>query len=368
MTSIGIFSNASNTLFHSKQTCTNCGNPGHHYRQCIDPIYSYGIIAFRHRDPEWNQVTNLAKNDTNFTGFKSCDIEFLLIQRKDSIGYIELIRGKYKINDFQYIRDQVAGTTAIEREKLSNLSFNELWRDVWGEENQKYKSDLEQAKIKFEQLKKGYTVDGSTETIQLEELFVQIPCIWDTPEWGFPKGRRNPGESDYDTACREFREETGLINDQFRVFENMKPLRETFFGNNHVQYCHVYYIGWIPQSVDIQLKLDNNILCQEIGNIGWFSLEEAFAKIRPTNIEKREILLRVSTILRNLSCLLIGPVLGQGQMLDVEGETNNRKEDGGRSGSGVTTATGNKEKDSWTTPPIKKTTHGSTYQFVEDTN
>jgi hypothetical protein len=38
---------------------------------------------------------------------------------------------------------------------------------------------------------------------------------------------------------------------------------------------------------------------REIGNLGWFTLEEALQKIRPENVEKKEVLIRVSTILRN---------------------------------------------------------------------
>jgi NADH pyrophosphatase NudC (nudix superfamily) len=38
-------------------------------------------------------------------------------------------------------------------------------------------------------------------------------------------------------------------------------------------------------------------MSREIGNIGWFTLEEALAKLRPP--EKREILMKASTALQN---------------------------------------------------------------------
>jgi hypothetical protein len=44
---------------------------------------------------------------------------------------------------------------------------------------------------------------------------------------------------------------------------------------------------------------------QEIGNIGWFSLEESLQRIRPTNLEKRQILLQASHILKNTFPIII---------------------------------------------------------------
>jgi NADH pyrophosphatase NudC (nudix superfamily) len=40
-------------------------------------------------------------------------------------------------------------------------------------------------------------------------------------------------------------------------------------------------------------------MAREIGDIGWFTLEEALAKIRPESVEKRELVLKVGRILRN---------------------------------------------------------------------
>ena len=38
----------------------------------------------------------------------------------------------------------------------------------------------------------------------------EVPIVYESPEWGFPKGRRNMHESDLDCAKREFEEETGI--------------------------------------------------------------------------------------------------------------------------------------------------------------
>ena len=62
--------------------CNNCGMKGHLYRDCKNPVTSFGHIIFRkdRKEPE-----------------------ILMIQRKDSLCYIEFIRGKYDIQDYKYI-------------------------------------------------------------------------------------------------------------------------------------------------------------------------------------------------------------------------------------------------------------------------
>ena len=41
---------------------------------------------------------------------------------------------------------------------------------------------------------------------------------WVEPEWGFPKGRRNPGERDIACGTREFIEETGYSNEDYKYY------------------------------------------------------------------------------------------------------------------------------------------------------
>ena len=56
--------------------CNNCGNKGHLYRNCRHPILSYGIFIY--------------------TKEKNGEYEPILVERKDSLAYIEFFRGKYK--------------------------------------------------------------------------------------------------------------------------------------------------------------------------------------------------------------------------------------------------------------------------------
>ena len=290
---------------NSKQICcTNCGEFGHHFRSCNKPIYSYGIIAFKHNNPSWNQTEELLNDDITTSGFSMDDIKVLMIQRRDSIGYIEIIRAKYKANDIEYIKDQISGTTLKERNTLLTKSFDDLWSDLWGKstfETKQYKQEFEQAKHKFEQLKEGLDIDGTI--FKLSEIIESIPVQWDTPEWGFPKGRRNILEKDLECAKREFMEETGLLENQFSIFKNIEPIHESFYGNNSIHYCHVYFLAWIHSDVKVVYNIDNEIMTKEIGDICWFSFNDAIGHIRPTNSDKRDILKRSIKILEDLTIL-----------------------------------------------------------------
>ena len=47
------------------------------------------------------------------------------------------------------------------------------------------------------------------------------------------------------------------------------------------------------------MNINNPHMVREIGGIQWCSLDEAISKIRPDNVEKREILLKAGKIMRN---------------------------------------------------------------------
>lgn len=311
--------------FGKPSICTNCGLQGHHYRNCTAPVTSYGVIAFRISDPTWNQAADLAKTDANFNGIPLDKVEILLIQRRDSIGYVEILRAKYKLSDVDYIKKQIEGITQVEREKLLSQPFEKLWIGLWGlnsYETKQYKQEYEQAKVKIESLQAGYTHEEKH--ISFKSLFDQIPIQWETPEWGFPKGRRNTGESDYSCAIREFTEETNLTDSQLQIIETLEPLREEFYGNNGIHYCHIYYLAWVASSIPLEMVPTNELMTREVGGIGWFPLEKAFEQIRSTNLEKRKILTRVSGVLRTICPLLVGSAAVQSGRKEAE-NTNRRQ-------------------------------------------
>jgi 8-oxo-dGTP pyrophosphatase MutT (NUDIX family) len=295
----------------------------------------------------------ILEDDADFNGLSTDDIEILMIQRRDSIGFIELIRAKYKLTDIDYIKEQVEGTTVEERQKLVSSPFEDLWVGLWGQttfETKQYKQEYDQAKYKFEQLLKGIEIDGTFISLQL--LINSVETKWSTPEWGFPKGRRNMLEKDVQCAVREFCEETGLTENQFTLFKNIHPIHETFYGNNNIHYCHVYYLAWIHPSIKVQFNKENEVMIKEIGDIQWLSKENALLHIRQTNTNKREILLRAYSIIENISILIQSPIALQ--KTKKEEEHQNRNEYGQFGGRG---------HSQWKSDSDEKRT---TFNFVED--
>jgi 8-oxo-dGTP pyrophosphatase MutT (NUDIX family) len=287
-------------MFGREYKCSNCGKNAHNYKQCNEPVTSFGIILFRLNNPTWNQSEEICKSDTTINGYETDKLEYLLIQRRDSLGYIEVLRGKYKMNDEEYILKQINGMTNEERVKICTMQFDTLWTSLWQNGNipiHYHKNEQESARMKFNELRTSGIFD---------KLCKEATIEWPTPEWGFPKGRRDSRESDLECAIRELWEETGVTRNEIKIIENIEPFQETFLGTNSIHYCHKYFLGYCKYN-EKHSKLYNSSnphIAREIGNIQWFSLEESLDHIRPDNIEKREIIKRVDFFLRNTSPLI----------------------------------------------------------------
>ena len=120
---------------------------------------------------------------------------------------------------------------------------------------------------------------------------------WKKPEWGFPKGRRDKkAEENLSCACREFEEETGYKKNDYIVLNKIEPIEEKLTGTNGINYKHIYYLA-INSNENFQDF--GNYDEYEIGDIKWFTYEEAICYIRPYHIDKKKILTRVYLFLLN---------------------------------------------------------------------
>ncbi len=276
-------------------SCSNCGGAGHTFRQCLEPVLSYGLIVFRPKAATPGLESRLCSAETTLNGTDGpLSYQVLMICRKDSLRFVEFIRGKYSLRDETYIKQLLCNMTAEERTLLATYSFAELWNHVWGTINPRnYRTDFEQSQEKFNELKSSST---------LERLLGETEPLWPTPEWGFPKGRRNINESDLSCAIRECMEETGLERKQLFIFDSVEPFTETFYGDNKVYYSHKYYPALVAANTEVSMSppaLVNAHMSREISDIRWMDIEEALAIIRPESPEKKEILLRAATVFRS---------------------------------------------------------------------
>lgn len=272
-----------------KNICLNCGKSGHLLKVCSEPVVSYGIICFKLAN-ELNinnkQIENFFYNkfldicEFNYQNLENIKyipmfydkIKLLMIRRKNSLNYIEFIRGKYDIKDKQHIGKMLKYMTKEENLRIKSENFEDMWNDLWKEtaKSKAYQKEFNMSKTKFEELKSN----SFYELIETDNLSTYLE-----PEWGFPKGRRNIAEKNLDCAVREFYEETNYSLSQMHVLERLNCLEEEYEGSNQVQYKHVYYIGTSQDDENSELNNIDNI--NEIGEIGWFTIPEALEKIRP---------------------------------------------------------------------------------------
>jgi ADP-ribose pyrophosphatase YjhB (NUDIX family) len=253
--------------------CNNCGKQGHKFHQCKFPITSYGIILFRHS----------AKG-----------VQYLMIRRKDTFGYIDFIRGKYVLNNIEQIQQLFNEMTIGERENIKTLDFDTIWKMMWGDKNMitQYKCEETISQKKFDTLKSGITING--EIITLDKIINNTTTSWEEPEWEFPKGRRNYQEKDLDCAIREFEEETGILKEHLLIIENVLPFEEVFLGSNHKSYKHKYYLAYTNLDSDDY----SNYQKTEVSKLQWKTLPECLISIRPYNLEKKKLIVNINTILK----------------------------------------------------------------------
>lgn len=266
--------------------CVNCGKSGHSFKNCNEPIISCGIICFKLDCIPLNKIETFFYNkfinieDFNYDNinyynkinFHRNDIKFLMIQRKHSLSYIEFIRGKYDENNNEKINSMFELMAENEINNIKNNDFDHLWDTLWKEtaKSKSFIKEYNNSKNKFNFLKNN-------------NLFNNTESKYKEPEWGFPKGRRNKYENNYECANREFIEETNLS--EFVQLDRINPIEETFKGTNGVKYKHIYYIAGTEQS-ELSYEFDN----YEIGNIGWFTIDEILNLLRPYNKTKINII------------------------------------------------------------------------------
>ena len=136
-----------------------------------------------------------------------------MIRRKDTLGFVDFIRGKYTFSNIIHVRNIIDEMTIDEKTRLLNCDFKQLWGEMWGSyTNGQFSGEEAQSREKFNKIKNGVFFkgcNGESKVITLRHLIETSSTHWKHAEWGFPKGRRNNQESDIDCALRENLEETG---------------------------------------------------------------------------------------------------------------------------------------------------------------
>jgi 8-oxo-dGTP pyrophosphatase MutT (NUDIX family) len=186
--------------------------------------------------------------------------------------------------------------TIDEKNRLRTGNFTELWKNLWGGEklSNQYKSEENISREKYNALKDGIMIKSTLYTLDTLLDESAIYQQWSEPEWGFPKGRRNMQEKDYECAIREFSEETGYNPSILKNIHNIIPFEENFSGSNYKSYKHKYYLMHMDVSANEVLhKYDDS----EVSKVEWKTYDEVMECIRPYNLEKKDFFKKVNACL-----------------------------------------------------------------------
>jgi len=263
--------------------CNNCGLKGHIQRDCRNPVLSCGNLLFR-KDKDEPMV--------------------LMIQRKDSLCFIEFIRGKYDVFNIDYIQILIDKFTLDEKRSIINNTFDELWTTLWmiDIDTIQKNGDYYKGHDKFMRLSNGFHFKKRDIFINLQYFVDNSKKNYAMTEWEFPKGRRNKGESDLECAKREFHEETNYNEDDYKLIMNLEPFTEEFLGENRVRYKYLYYVGCLTNlEKEVFIDESNKDQVTELKDIKWVTKSESLEMIRDYHHTRFKIINDIFDFIDSLS-------------------------------------------------------------------
>lgn len=268
---------------NNKIVCTNCGKMNHIFKDCKEPLTSYGLICFR-----------------KFKEINKDDLKIIMVRRKDTIGYVEFLRGKYDINDENYILQLLNLMTKDEKNLIKSVNDFDKLRELLGmtKKNSIYRQEYDNAKIKFNKLKENIINNKSKLFTLIDESVVK----WNECEWGLPKGRKNQKETNLNCGIREFLEETNIDKNNISIFYNVKPIEEIYTSINNIKYRHIYYFAmYTNENTLLEINPNNKNQITEIDKLNWYNLDESINKIREYYIEKKNIIKKTFKIIEKIN-------------------------------------------------------------------
>jgi 8-oxo-dGTP pyrophosphatase MutT (NUDIX family) len=262
--------------------CQNCGEKGHHIKECTEPTISLGIILYQH---------------------KQNTIEYLMVCRRNTIGFVEFIRGRYASNDNLYIQKLFDVMTTNEIDIIKNKSFDYLWEYLWmdkvfNKNSDKIKRDFSKANGKYKKILNGYFINNIN--VNINYFIDNKTENFSEQEWGFPKGRRNYNETNYAAAIREFTEETNIKCKDITVTSNSDEFYEAYKSYDNIKYKNIYYIAKYNGDGILSIDKYKREQFTEISDIQFYDIDTIYEKLRPYDIEKKRLITNIHNYLKNL--------------------------------------------------------------------
>lgn len=304
--------------FKNNLFCNNCGKNNHKINNCNEPIISYGVICY-YQD------------------------KIVLVRRKYTISFINLLMGKYNVNDIKGLSILFSRLTRSELLYIITLMDFDKLRNKIGLKfiTQAHRNEYENSKVKFTYIKDMNIIENviniideifdenfknnidnnefkfnlPKETINNIKKNITHKKIYEEPEWEIPKGKRFRRENNINVAIREFIEETDLHN--INVFKNVIPLEEETISLSNIKYKYVYYLASInnidntnidntnnndnTDNILININEDNEEQSREIGKVAFININDIENYLRSYQIEKKKVIYKSYQIYNNFS-------------------------------------------------------------------
>jgi ADP-ribose pyrophosphatase YjhB (NUDIX family) len=225
-------------------------------------------------------------------GKKHGEEKVLLIQRAHSFSLIELLTGRHTPYPSERLKSLAYHLTWREQQQIQHNTYDQIWASIWGvpslnrRQNRKWYYRNQAYWPKMQQYLLNYLRGPERQ--------------WVDPEWGFPKGRRNPREHGIDCALRECHEETGV---RIEVEPGQIPpvIIEEYRGDDHREYRHIYFLVKVPEAVEVFISPTRPGQGVEVSQVAWVTLDMALGLLQPYQEARRQVIQSVRQILSQSS-------------------------------------------------------------------
>lgn len=220
-------------------------------------ISSYGII-----------LLNYNKNKKNY--------EMLMIKKKHSYNYKDFVLGSYSNINKSYFNNM----TLNEKEYIYSNNYDFMWYKLWSkfpnnDNKMRYNRNFKKLYLNgLNVFKKNFPGNSNNinnlngNLLNLLNKSLNADLIWE-----FPKGLKKYNETNIDAAIREFKEETNINYDNYRLIWNIKPIIINL-DSNKVNYKYYYYIA-ILENTNLKILPNFKIYTSinEISDMKWITLQ-----------------------------------------------------------------------------------------------
>lgn len=165
---------------------------------------------------------------------KNNDYKFLMVQRRFTYAFFDIVYSKYRL---EHVIELLRQVTMDELLILYSFNFDSAWFKIWVRNGQSY-----------EYYKERYTNMYLGENLARYKLIIDSVIPNGSLIWEIPKGRKGQYECDLDAAVREIEEETFIRRSQYHILPNATKVM--IYINEGVRYVNKYWFA-VADSIDV---------------------------------------------------------------------------------------------------------------------